>query len=136
LLQVRRDVASAGMLSRLASRPIRMVLRWQIIVTAALALLFGLISGVHGGLSAALGGLVTIVAGTVFALMGSFAQRRPAAQFALLGMLRAEAVKIGLTVLLLWLVLKLYDEVVVVDLIVTFVISTLIFSMAAFVREH
>lgn len=113
-----------------------MVLRWQVIVTVALALLFGLISGVHGAVSAALGGLVTIVAGAVFALMGSFAQRRPAAQLALLGMLRAEAVKIGLTVLLLWLVLKLYDAVVVLDLIVTFVISTLIFSMAAFVREH
>lgn len=124
------------MLSRLSSRPIRMVLRWQVIVTVALALLFGLISGVHGAVSAALGGLVTIVAGAVFALMGSFAQRRPAAQLALLGMLRAEAVKIGLTVLLLWLVLKLYDAVVVLDLIVTFVISTLIFSMAAFVREH
>jgi hypothetical protein len=39
-------------------------------------------------------------------------------------------------VLLLWVVLKLYDEVVVFDLIATFVISTLIFSMAAFVRDN
>jgi ATP synthase protein I len=123
------------MLSRLASRPIRTVLRWQLIATAGLATVFGLYSGVHGAVSAALGGLVTILAGMVFGLMGIRAQRRPA-QLALLGMLRAEAVKIGLTVLLLWLVLKLYDAVVVVDLIVTFVITTLIFSMAAFVRDN
>jgi ATP synthase protein I len=103
--------------------------------TAGLALLFGLYSGIHGAVSAALGGLVTILAGTVFGLLGIWAQAQPV-QFALLGMLRAEAVKIGLTVLLLWLVLKLYDAVIVVDLIVTFVITTLIFSMAAFVRDN
>lgn len=123
------------MLNRLTSRPIRTVLRWQIIVTAVLTLAFGFLSGPHGAASAALGGTVTIVAGVVFALMGNLAQGQPA-QFALLGMLRAEAIKIGLTVLLLWLVLKLYDAVVVVDLILTFVITTLIFSMAAFVRDN
>jgi ATP synthase protein I len=123
------------MLNRLSSRPIRTVLRWQLIATVLLAAVFGLLSGMHGALSAALGGSVTIVAGIVFGLVGSFAQGQPA-QFALLGMLRAEAIKIGLTVLLLWLVLKLYDAVVVVDLIFTFVITTLIFSMAAFVRDN
>jgi ATP synthase protein I len=113
----------------------RTVLRWQLLATAGLALVFGIYSGIHGAASAALGGLVTVAAGVAFALLGTRAQRQPA-QFALYGMLRAEAVKIGLTVLLLWLVLKLYDHVVVVDLIVSFVISTLIFSMAAFVRDN
>ena len=123
------------MFKRLTSRPIRTVLRWQLMATGGLAVVFGFVSGTHGALSAALGGLVTIIAGIVFGLMGSLALGRPA-QFALLGMLRAEAIKIGLTVVLLWLVLKLYDAVVVVDLIVTFVVTTLIFSMAAFVRDN
>jgi len=123
------------MWNRLGSRPIRTVLRWQLYATLGLGLAFGLYSGLHGAVSAALGGLVTILAGSVFGLMGTRAQARPA-QFALLGMLRAEAAKIGLTVLLLWLVLKLYDAVIVLDLIVTFVITTLIFSMAAFVRDN
>jgi ATP synthase protein I len=123
------------MLSRLIDRPIRIVLKWQLIATSGLTLAFGAYSGAHGALSAALGGLVTVAAGAAFALLGARARRQPA-QFALFGMLRAEAVKIGLTVLLLWLVLKLYDDVVVVNLIVSFVISTLIFSMAAFVRDN
>jgi ATP synthase protein I len=123
------------MLSRVASRPMRTVLSWQLAATAGMAVLFGAYSGMHGAASAALGGMVTIVAGLAFAWMGTRAQRQPA-QFALYGMLRAEAVKIGLTVLLLWAVLTLYDEVVVFDLIATFVISTLIFSMAAFVRDN
>jgi ATP synthase protein I len=123
------------MLNRLTSRPIRTVLRWQLLVTVVLAAVFGLLSGRHAAASAALGGAVTIVAGLVFALVGNLARGQPA-QFALLGMLRAEAIKVGLTVLLLWLVLKLYDAVVVVDLILTFVITTLIFSMAAFVRDN
>jgi ATP synthase protein I len=86
-------------------------------------------------MSAALGGLVITTAGVAFGLMGFLAQGKPA-QLALLGILRAEAVKIALTVVLLWLVLSLYDKVVMVDLIVSFVISTLIFSMAAFARDH
>jgi ATP synthase protein I len=133
------SVGSATMLSRLASRPIRTVLRWQFYATAALALIFGFFSGLHGALSATFGGFATIVPGVLFGLMGSLAQSQLArgqpAQLAVLGMLRAEAVKIGLTILLLWLVLKLYHSVVVLDLIVTFVTCTLIFSMAAFVRD-
>jgi ATP synthase protein I len=123
------------MLSGLTSRPIRTVLRWQLLATVLSATLFWWFAGVHGAASAALGGLVTVAAGIVFALIGAPSPDRPAAS-ALAWLLRAEAAKIGSTVLLLWLVLALYDDVVVTALIVTFVISTLIFSMAAFVREH
>jgi hypothetical protein len=44
-------------------RPIRTVLRWQLLVTAALALAGGILVGVEGALSATLGGAVSICAG-------------------------------------------------------------------------
>jgi ATP synthase protein I len=49
--------------------------------------------------------------------------------------LGAEAVKIGLIVVLLWLVLAMYREVVVLVFIGTFTATVLIFAMALFVRD-
>ncbi len=54
----------------------------------------------------------------------------------LVGALAAEGVKIGLIVVLLWLVLAWYAEVVVPAFIGSFIATVLIFSMAFFVREH
>ena len=50
--------------------------------------------------------------------------------------LRAEAVKIGLALLLLWLVLANYGEAVVGAFLGTFVVTMLIFAMAFFVRDY
>ena len=47
-----------------------------------------------------------------------------------------DTVKIGLIVLLLWLVLAMYENVVAPALIGSFVITVLIFTMAFFVREY
>ena len=52
------------------------------------------------------------------------------------GALRAEAVKVGLVVLLLWLVLANYAEAIVTVVIGSFVVTLLIYSMAFFVREY
>jgi len=54
----------------------------------------------------------------------------------LVGALRAEALKIGLALLLLWLVLSNYPQAAVGVLLGTFVVTMLIFSMAFFVREY
>lgn len=54
----------------------------------------------------------------------------------LAGALRAEAVKLGVALLLLWLVLTNYREVVVGIFLGTFIVTMLIFSMAFFVREY
>jgi len=115
-------------------RPIRTVLWWQLLVTAALTLAGGFLAGVDGSLSAALGGAVSICAGWVSAVVASMGKAQSAAEV-LLGALRAEAVKIGLIVLLLWLVLKTYDGVVAPMLFGSFVVTVLIFTMAFFVRE-
>ena len=50
--------------------------------------------------------------------------------------LKAEGVKIGLIVVLLGVVLALYNDVVVLAFLGTFMATALIFSMAFFVREH
>jgi ATP synthase protein I len=116
-------------------RPIRTVLWWQAAATTALALAGGLLAGVDGALSAALGGVVSIAAGWVSAVVAARG-RAQSAGGVLISALKAEAVKIGLIVLLLWLVLALYDNVVAPVLIGSFVITILIFTMAFFVREY
>jgi ATP synthase protein I len=110
-------------------------LRWQVIATAALTLAGGLLAGVDGALSAALGGAVSVVAGWASAVVAARG-RAQSAGGVLIGALKAEAVKIGLIVFLLWLVVATYDKVVAPALFGSFVLTVLIFTMAFFVREY
>jgi ATP synthase protein I len=116
-------------------RPIRTVLRWQLMATAVLALAGGILAGVDGALSAALGGAVSLCAGWGSAVVASKGKAQSAGEI-LLGALMAEGVKIGLIVLLLWLVLATYDEVVAPAFFGSFVATVLIFGMAFFVRDY
>ena len=116
-------------------RPIRIVLLWQVVATAALTLAGGLLAGVDGALSAACGGAVSIVAGGISAVVAARGKAQSAGGV-LIGALSAEAVKIGLIVFLLWLVLTTYDRVVTPALVGSFVVTVLIFTMAFLVREH
>lgn len=120
---------------RRLSKPIRTVLRWQLVATTVLTLFAGTLAGAHGALSAALGGFVSIGAGLGFALAAS-AGRTESAGGTLLAAFRAEAVKVGLVVVLLWLVLATYKSVVVAAFMSSFAVTVLIFGMAFFVREH
>ena len=120
---------------RALSKPIRVVFRWQIGTTAALALTAGLLAGKHGAISAAAGGLISIIAGLVSAYVASWGRAKSAGGV-LAGALRAEAVKVGLAVLLVWLVLTLYAEAVVLAFLGSFVATMVVFSMAFFVREY
>ncbi|HEX6296393.1 MAG TPA: ATP synthase subunit I [Burkholderiales bacterium] len=117
------------------SKPIRTVLLWQFAVTAIISVVAALLVGVHGAISAAAGGLVSIVAGMASALVASLGKARSAGGV-LVGALRAEAVKIGLALVLLWLVLTNYEEVVVTAFLGAFIVTMLIFSMAFFVRDY
>ena len=122
------------MLRNLA-KPIRTVLRWQVVATAALAVVAGVLAGGHGALSAALGGAVSILSGLASAVVASLGGAR-SAEGALFAVLRAEAVKIGLMVVLLWLVLATYKDVAVLVFLGTFAVTVVIFAMAFFVREY
>lgn len=115
-------------------RPIRVVLRWQGIVTVVGAVIAGLAAGMHGALSAALGGSVGIAATVVFAVVASLGGVSSAG-VALAAMLRAEAAKIAAIVVLLWLVLATYNNVIVVWFIGSFLVSALLLSGAAAIRD-
>ena len=116
-------------------KPIRTVLRWQLMATAVLTIAGGILAGVDGALSAALGGAVSLCAGWISAVVASKGKAQSAAEV-LIGALMAEGVRIGLIVLLLWLVLATYDEVVAPAFFGSFVATVLIFGMAFFVREY
>ncbi len=122
------------MLRRL-SKPIRTVLRWQLAATAAMTIAAALLSGAPAAVSAAAGGLISVVAGLASAFVASRSDAKSAGGI-LFGALRAETVKIGLAVLLLWLVLANYGEVAVGVLVGSFVVTMLIFAMAFFVRDY
>ncbi|HET9350952.1 MAG TPA: ATP synthase subunit I [Burkholderiales bacterium] len=117
------------------SKPIRTVIAWQAAATLAMTLAGAAFIGIHGAVSAAAGGLVSIIAGLAAAWIAARGSGNSAGGI-LAGALRAEAVKIGLVVLLLWLVLANYADVIVVVVIGSFVVTMLIFAMAFFVREY
>lgn len=116
------------------SRPIRTTLRWQLIVSAALAAAAGFIWGMHGATSAALGGLVNVAAGWAYGWLVARRTRQSAGQ-ALATMFRAEAVKIAFIVALLWLSIANYKEMVVASFLIAFVITVLVSAAAIVVKD-
>jgi F0F1-type ATP synthase assembly protein I len=108
---------------------------WQLAVTAVMAVAAALLADRASALSAAAGGGVSIIAGLASALVASLSNAKSAGGV-LAGALRAEAVKLGLALLLLWLVLANYAEAAVGVFLGAFVITMLVFSMAFFVREY
>ncbi|MSQ60380.1 MAG: ATP synthase subunit I [Betaproteobacteria bacterium] len=121
-------------MSLITSQPLRKVLRWQVLVTVVCAAGFGAWQGVLGAASAILGGAIPVLAGAAYGIIISRAKAGPASS-ALRLMLRAEAVKIALILLMLWLVLTAFREVSIGGFFVTFAVSVLAFSMAIAVRE-
>ena len=116
-------------------KPIRTVLRWQLLATAVLTLAAGVWTGAHGALSASLGGLISVSAGWASGIVASLGKAESAGGI-LHSALRAEGVKIGLIVILLWLVLATYRDVVMPVFLGSFVLTVLIFAMAFFVRDY
>jgi ATP synthase protein I len=120
------------------SKPIRTVLKWQLIATAAVAAIAGVGAGEHGIISAVLGGLVNFLAGVVYAFLlglGLGAKPVPEIGTSLVAMFRAEAGKILVIVGGLWLVLSSYKDVVPAAFFAAFAITVIVFSLAFFVRD-
>ena len=115
-------------------RPIRIVLRWQLIVTAALTLVAALLWGRDGAISAALGGAVNFVAGWVYGWRVAQGEARSAGE-ALRTVFRAEAIKVLLIIVGLWAVLANYRDIVHVAFFATFVITVGVFAAAIAVRD-
>lgn len=117
------------------SRPVRTVLLWQGVLTAAAALFAASFAGWHGVISAALGGTISMVAGLLFASIATV-RRGANAGDVLLTAFKAEGAKIAFIVIGLWLVLATYRNAVAVVLIGTFIATTLVSSMALFIRDR
>lgn len=116
------------------NKQIRAVLKYQAITTLLVALVIGGLGGVHWGISALLGGVVSMMGGATYGLMLSRVGRG-SSENALLGMMRAESAKILVIILMLWLVFAGYENVFGAGFIGTFIITTLIFSLAVFIRD-
>jgi ATP synthase protein I len=119
---------------RVQIRPIRTVLRWQILATVVLSLVSAIPWGKDGALSAALGGCVNLAAGWAYGWVLSRSGKASAGE-ALRTMFRAEAVKVLLIIILLWLVFVNYGNIVHAAFLGAFAITVAIFASAIAVRD-
>jgi ATP synthase protein I len=129
------DAKYLDFMLRVESKAVRVVLGWQVTASIVCGLLAAWLDGFHGAVSAALGGAVGVLAGLGFALVIQLNSDKSAGG-TLVTALQAEAVKIGLAVTLLWLVLTTYRDVIASVCVGSFIFSMLIFSMAFFVRDN
>jgi len=119
-------------------RKFRPVFGSQVLATLIIAALAAWFAGVHGAVSALLGGLISIASGLTFVFLAakSAGEKGRSAGEVLFAALKAEAAKLFLAGALLWLALAAYEQVVVVGLLGSFVVSILIFSMALFAGDE
>ncbi|HZV55462.1 MAG TPA: ATP synthase subunit I [Rhodocyclaceae bacterium] len=101
---------------------------WQGLASTVLAVLGGVTVGSQGFVSAALGGAIGIAGVLIFALVS--ARRAENSASAVRIALRAEAAKVIVIVLLLWLAFAVYREMVVPAFFGAFMISVLLSGIA------
>lgn len=116
------------------NRSLHMVIRWQVLFTAFIALIFLGVLGLHGAISGFLGGMVSVISSAVYALIIS-RHKGYTAYGAIRTALRAEAVKIVVIIASLWTVFAVYKEINATAFIGVFIMTVLIFSMALFVPD-
>lgn len=116
-------------------KPIRTVLRWQLYATVVSALIGAYWLGPHGAGSAMLGGSINIVAGAAFAWLAVRSESKTAGM-ALYAVFRAEAGKVLLIIVQLWLVLTLYKQLVLVAFFGTFFLTVILSTMAFIARDR
>ncbi|MBU3694516.1 MAG: ATP synthase subunit I [Rhodocyclaceae bacterium] len=116
-------------------RPVRWALASQTLVTLAAAALAWVWVGLPAAWSAALGGAVAVAGSLAYAVVAG----RPVDGLplsALRGLIRAEAAKVLVVVLLLWTVFKSQAAPHMAAFFMTFVLVVLAFSVAALVRDR
>ncbi len=121
-----------------SNKPYLTILRWQAVVTSAIAAIAGLWAGGHGALSAALGGLVNVTATVVYAFVlrvGLDSRGPTSAAKGLAAMFRAEAAKIVVIFVQLWVALTQYRDLVAVAFFATFIVTVLMSSVGLLLRD-
>lgn len=109
-------------------RAYRVTMAWQSAMSIAVAAVAAIPAGSRGLVSALLGGGIGVVGVLVFALIVA---RNPASPGAAVRIaIRAEAARIVVVVLLLWLVFALYRELAVLPFIGAFMVAVLLSGIA------
>ena len=121
-------------MSWIKNRPLYIVLRVQLLVAMVVAVVVWYFLGMHGAISALLGGLVSVISSAAFAIIISRHKGYTAGE-TIRTALRAESVKIILTVSLLWLVFKFYENVNAPAFIGTFILAVLVHSFALLIAD-
>ena len=111
---------------------LRTVIRWQLIYSVVIAIIFGVFSGLHAAISGFLGALVSAGAASVYAIVVS-QHKGFTASGTLRTALRAELLKIIVIIISLWVVFEHYQNVRPVIFICSFIGAVVITSMALFV---
>ncbi len=121
-------------MSWIKNRPLKIVLRLQLFVTLIAAAVIWIFLSMHGAVSVVLGGAVSVISSAAFAIIVS-QHKGYTAEGTIRTALRAEAVKIILTVGMLWMVFNYYEDVNAFAFIGTFILNILVYSMALFVSD-
>jgi len=116
------------------SKPVRTVLRWQLIVTVAIALAAWPFAGAGGAVSAALAGSINLIAGVAFFAIASLG-RLGSAGATVERALRAEAGKVLVIIAALWTVLSTFKGIVFVPFFAAFALTALLPAVALLVRD-
>lgn len=88
------------------------MIRWQLIATFTVALIALLLSSAHASFSAAAGGFSVIIAAFIATKIAEKSNHKKDASAILMTLLKAEAVKIILIVVFLFITFKLYKQLV------------------------
>jgi ATP synthase protein I len=105
-------------------RAFRRTIAWQMATSVLVAVLAGFVAGHHGFISALLGGSIGVAGVLVFALVSS--RTHDDARSTIRVALRAEAAKLLVIVVLLWLAFVGYRDMVVLAFLGAFVVSVLL----------
>ena len=117
----------------------KQMVKWQLLATIAVAVLVfilsestGIASAKHAAISALAGGMSAVLGGLAGALIAKRGDKKNNAGAILITMLKAEAVKIFVIALLLFLTFKLYNEHLVPIALILGLAASAILSGAAF----
>lgn len=106
------------------------MLKIQVIATAAVSVVALVLSGLHGGLSAVLGGASVVVGAYAASMIARRSKNNNEASAVLINLLKAEAVKILVIIVVLFITFAVYKQLVPFALIAGLAAAAL-FSGAA-----
>ncbi len=111
------------------------MLKWQVGITVAFAVIAGIVAGEHGAVSAVLGGLTNIFASIVYVVVANFGLSRTNGA-GLWPLLRAELVKLVFIAIQLGVIIKFYDSLVLLAMFATFLVTLLAWRAVLLVTSN